>query len=269
MARRILHPALLVRCWGSCDFHKFSAQRTAVTPLSRAARASSPQGEPWCGAFPQAFCKSPLQHGRPMAAPTMRWRFVGVDLLIDPSAQRPGRGGGMRACRPTVRYTQKNRLAFASRFSVLALPIFPCRQSIVTPLAGLNVLCRIGMRKATCRWQVAFQMLALPIFPCRQSIVPSTAGPDVLSIICKKSACRWQADFLCWRYLSSRAVTRKVLSAKVSLTSVFGMGTGGPSPQSTPTASKQIPYPSPRSKAQGSVTPLLLLSNAKLVLHWV
>ena len=123
----------------------------------------------------------------------------------------------------------KNRLAFASRLSVLALPIFLCRQSIVPPMAG----------------------------------------SDVLSMICKKSACRWQADFLCWRYLSSRAVTRKVLSAKVSLTSVFGMGTGGPSPQSTPTASKQIPYPSPRSKAQGSVTPLLLLSNAKLVLHWV
>ena len=40
---------------------------------------------------------------------------------------------------------------------------------------------------------------------------------------------------LCWRYLSSRAVTRKVLSAQMSLTSVFGMGTGVPSPQSTPT----------------------------------
>ena len=39
----------------------------------------------------------------------------------------------------------------------------------------------------------------------------------------------------CWRYLSSRAVTRKVLSAQMSLTSVFGMGTGGPSSQSTPT----------------------------------
>ena len=40
---------------------------------------------------------------------------------------------------------------------------------------------------------------------------------------------------MCWRYLSSRAVARKVLSAQVSLTSVFGMGTGGPSLQSTPT----------------------------------
>ena len=35
---------------------------------------------------------------------------------------------------------------------------------------------------------------------------------------------------LCWRYLSSRAVSSQVLSAEASLTSVFGMGTGGPSP---------------------------------------
>ena len=40
---------------------------------------------------------------------------------------------------------------------------------------------------------------------------------------------------LCWHYLSSRAVTRQVLSAHMSLTSVFGMGTGGPSSQSIPT----------------------------------
>ncbi len=36
-------------------------------------------------------------------------------------------------------------------------------------------------------------------------------------------------------YLFSRAASRQVSSAQVSLTSVFGMGTGGPSPQSTPT----------------------------------
>ena len=38
-----------------------------------------------------------------------------------------------------------------------------------------------------------------------------------------------------WRYLFSRFVSKQVFSARVSLTSVFGMGTGGPSPQSTPT----------------------------------
>ena len=35
--------------------------------------------------------------------------------------------------------------------------------------------------------------------------------------------------------LSFQSVSRQVLSAQVSLTAVFGMGTGGPSPQSTPT----------------------------------
>ena len=36
-------------------------------------------------------------------------------------------------------------------------------------------------------------------------------------------------------YLSSRAVASQVLSARQSLTSVFGMGTGGPSALITPT----------------------------------
>ena len=37
-------------------------------------------------------------------------------------------------------------------------------------------------------------------------------------------------------FLFSQAVTSQVFSAPMSLTSVFGMGTGGPSLQSTPTA---------------------------------
>ena len=36
-------------------------------------------------------------------------------------------------------------------------------------------------------------------------------------------------------YLFSRAASSQVFSAPVSLTSVFGMGTGGSSPSSTPT----------------------------------
>ena len=44
--------------------------------------------------------------------------------------------------------------------------------------------------------------------------------------------------FLCvGTFLFSRAAARQVSSAQVSLTSVFGMGTGGPSPQSAPTYS--------------------------------
>ena len=37
-------------------------------------------------------------------------------------------------------------------------------------------------------------------------------------------------DRLCWHYLSFQPVSRQVFSAEASLTSVFGMGTGGPSP---------------------------------------
>ena len=46
----------------------------------------------------------------------------------------------------------------------------------------------------------------------------------------KAKACDKCHRLLCWRYLSSRAVSSQVLSAEASLTSVFGMGTGGPSP---------------------------------------
>ena len=42
--------------------------------------------------------------------------------------------------------------------------------------------------------------------------------------------------------LSSRSVSRQVLSALVSLTSVFGMGTGGPSPLKTPTIFRHVPW---------------------------
>ena len=46
----------------------------------------------------------------------------------------------------------------------------------------------------------------------------------------------------CWHYLSSRQVTLQVLSAQMSLTSVFGMGTGGPSSQSIPTLVDGFPH---------------------------
>ena len=43
---------------------------------------------------------------------------------------------------------------------------------------------------------------------------------------------------LCWRYLSSQAVASQVLWTEMSLTTVFGMGTGGTSLLSTPAALK-------------------------------
>ena len=119
--------------------------------------------------------------------------------------------------------------------------------------------------------------------------------PDTLSIIarqltfgnlfflffivefCKTRTFQWKSpdlsiEALCSRYLSSRAVTRQVLSAYMSLTSVFGMGTGGPSRQSTRTigdGSNRLSM----SKAYSLLTATELyhhitwLSSRKLVTH--
>ena len=64
--------------------------------------------------------------------------------------------------------------------------------------------------------------------------VEMKAGNALQPIKKKKNHIRMDV-VLCWHYLSSRAVTRQVLSTQMSLTSVFGMGTGGPSSQSIPT----------------------------------
>ena len=61
--------------------------------------------------------------------------------------------------------------------------------------------------------------------------------PPPVCYVLKKNA----SEFLLKRfvqvgdYLFSRAVSSELSSAQVSLTSVFGMGTGGTSPSSTPT----------------------------------
>ena len=93
-------------------------------------------------------------------------------------------------------------------------------------------------------------MLALPIFPA--SHPASIFGGHELNF-CVRDGNRWtlmpintnyelrkdkdlrDRRSLCWHYLFSRPVTRQVSSTNTSLTSVFGMGTGGPSCQSTPT----------------------------------
>ena len=74
-------------------------------------------------------------------------------------------------------------------------------------------------------------MLEIPTFLSRPKNCPAVA--TVQWTVAGRS-------IKCWHYLSSRAVTRQVLSAQMSLTSVFGMGTGGPSPQSTPTVCYQV-----------------------------
>ena len=57
------------------------------------------------------------------------------------------------------------------------------------------------------------------------AFIPAAAAMDI-----KRRATPLSDSSSCWRYLSFRAVSSQVLSAEASLTSVFGMGTGGPSP---------------------------------------
>ena len=77
-------------------------------------------------------------------------------------------------------------------------------------------------------------VFALPIFTARATI------------LCRIKTCLWHVlgkekpptfvgGILCLRYLFSRPVTRQLSSAYMCLTSVFGMGTGGPTWQSTQT----------------------------------
>ena len=57
----------------------------------------------------------------------------------------------------------------------------------------------------------------------------------VIALACLLASLSQQKDICVGAYLSSRAASSQVLSAQVSLTAVFGMGTGVPSPSSTPT----------------------------------
>ena len=54
--------------------------------------------------------------------------------------------------------------------------------------------------------------------------------PLILPVPITKKTDSKLSVLLCWHYLSFRPVSRQVFSAEASLTSVFGMGTGGPSP---------------------------------------
>ena len=60
-------------------------------------------------------------------------------------------------------------------------------------------------------------------------------GPPVYSPERKRNLTTKVVRLLCSRYLFSPAVARQVSSAQMCLTSVFGMGTGGPTSQSIPT----------------------------------
>ena len=86
----------------------------------------------------------------------------------------------------------------------------------------------------------------------------------------------WTAASYVGIFLSSRNVTIQVFSALLSLTSVFGMGTGGPSTSSTPTYFphhfwRLVHYTTPFCKMQGffqniNIQFVILIKNILIVL---
>ena len=102
------------------------------------------------------------------------------------------------------------------RFAVRNSPVDCCRQK-------KNPLLRAGSK---C-WRYLFSRLVATIVLPSATVRWTVAG--------KKRTHSFRVGYKCWRYLFSRPVTRQLSSAHMSLTSVFGMGTGGPSSQSTPT----------------------------------
>ena len=99
-----------------------------------------------------------------------------------------------------------------------------------------------------------YQLCEIPTFVevLAKLIVPGRCQPSIVSAnelnFCVRDGNRWTLiaihtnyakyplSWKCWQNLLSRAVASQVSSARTSLTSVFGMGTGGPSSQSIPTS---------------------------------
>ena len=119
---------------------------------------------------------------------------------------------------------------------VLALPIFPGRSSIVLASQQSGGLSQAqkspSLSTEAVYWRYPSSRVGQVLSWRRKCPVDTFRQKPKMS---KKETAHFRVRSLCWRYLSSRAVARQVLSAQMSLTSVFGMGTGGPSSQSTPT----------------------------------
>ena len=100
-------------------------------------------------------------------------------------------------------------------------------QSVQATVKMANASDFVIARRLSAFFILHFSVFRIHSFPCPTPTANSPAR--------RKKSSDLSIGASCWRYLSSRAVTRKVLSAQMSLTSVFGMETGVPSPQSTPT----------------------------------
>ena len=120
-------------------------------------------------------------------------------------------------------YKQRKTPPSLVEFSVVALPIFTARGRDASAASGgaseLSKRQRSKFRERIANWK--FRAPQQEIYrPAVASVRWTLAG--------RKKPRLFSRGFLCLRYLFSRPVTRQLSSAYMCLTSVFGMGTGGP-----------------------------------------
>ena len=117
--------------------------------------------------------------------------------------------------------------------------LFPYRTQKLSSLAAMVLggrpPGRVARSHVVCRSGGTGRARTRPAIKCKQKAKAAEPSPFSYIDARQKAARNRGLLFSCRHSLFSRPVTRQVFSAIVSLTSVFGMGTGGPSRQSTPT----------------------------------
>ena len=144
------------------------------------------------------------------------WTFAVPDIFC----------GERRRLENIDRCTTKQRPSSCHRQRGIALATSFARSvGIATVCWSANLWC-ICAKKAKRRPSKRMVFFLAPLV----GLEPTTCGLTV-----RRSTDWAKEECLCSRYLFSRPVTRQLSSAYMCLTSVFGMGTGGPTWQSTRT----------------------------------
>ena len=168
---------------------------------------------------------------------TLKWAVGSTPLVGCRKRKKEGTRPSPTLYIVSALHLSKKKTAHFRVRCVLALPIFPGRPTYCHAVRNSPVDCSRRKKRARLSsdsvcWRYLSSRVGQVLSWRRKCPV------DTFRQNCKinqKKTATFRLRSLCWRYLSSRAVARQVLSAQMSLTSVFGMGTGGPSLQSTPT----------------------------------
>ena len=146
---------------------------------------------------------------------------------------------------PFLKFCPKSKRALLISPSYLAEPVQKAYQRVFASMELLKIVLTFYPRESN---NYPANSQCLPVkstldatfcklhLKCWINMAPPVGlEPTTHGLTVRRSTDWAKGESLCWHYLSSRQVTLQVLSTRMSLTSVFGMRTGGPSPQSIPT----------------------------------